>query len=110
MAVTRAFAAEDGDVNTVAITTARTSSYSDIDLSFTVKPSGDLYKKTDAGAVKQAVKNLLLTNNFEKPFQPYYGGNLSGLLFELASDPIEARTLKDQLMEQIEVYEPRIRS
>lgn len=109
MAVTRAFATEDGNLNSVAITTARTVSYSDVDLSFTTRPSGDVYKKTDAGAVKQAVKNLLLTNHFEKPFQPFFGGNLSSLLFELADDPVEARLLRDQLIEQIEVYEPRAR-
>lgn len=109
MAVTRAFAAEDGDLNSVAITTARTKSYSDIDLTFTAKPSGDVYKKTDAGAVKQAVKNLLLTSHYEKPFMPFYGGNLNSLLFELASDPVVQADLKDNLMEQIELYEPRAR-
>lgn len=107
MATTRVFSTEDGDLNTVAVTTSRTRQYSDIDLTFSKRPSGDVYKKSDAGAVKQAVKNLLLTNNFEKPFQPYFGGNLSGLLFELADDTIEAEFQEEILREQIEFFEPR---
>lgn len=107
MATTRVFSTEDGDLNTVAITTSRTRQYSDIDLTFSKRPSGDVYKKSDAGAVKQAVKNLLLTNHFEKPFQPYFGGNLTNLLFELADDTIEAEFQEEILKEQIEFFEPR---
>ena len=59
--VTRAFAVEDGNLSTRSLITTRNKLFSDIDLTFTNRPSGDLYKKTDAAAVKQAVKNLLLT-------------------------------------------------
>ena len=60
--------------------------YSDIDLTFFARTStdGDVFKKTDAASVKQALKSLLLTNKFEKPYKPAFGGNLNGLLFELA--------------------------
>ena len=109
MAATRVFSTEDGNLNTVSINTSRTRQYSDIDLSFSTRPNGDVYKKTDAAAVKQAVKNLLMTNNYEKPFQPNFGGNLTGLLFELAVSPIADIELQENIISQIETYEPRAR-
>ncbi len=104
----RVFSAEDGNLST-SILTSRQRLHSDIDLSFTKKPSGDLYKKTDADAVKQAVKNLLLTNRNEKPFRPGFGGNLNGLLFELADDPVVRADFIDDLINQVNTYEPRAR-
>jgi phage baseplate assembly protein W len=103
---TRVFAAEDGNL-TSSIVTSRKKIYSDIDLTFSKRPSGDIYKKSDAAAVKQAVKNLLLTNNYEKPFNPTYGGNLQGLLFELVDDPVVLYDLRENIIEQIETFEPR---
>ena len=65
---TRAFAVEDGNIGLTTILTSRTKSYSDIDLTFTPKASGDIFKKQHGAAVKQAVRNLLLTNFSETPF------------------------------------------
>jgi len=100
------FAAEDGDLQTRSLVTSRNKTYSDLDLAFTKKPSGDVYKKTDAAAVKQAVKNLLLTNPGEKPFNPYFGGGLNGLLFELANDQSNF-LLTEYITSAIENFEPR---
>jgi len=62
---------EDKDLQNSALTTSRSRVYSDIDLSFAVNTStGDIFKKKDAAAVKQSVKNILQTNRFEKPFKP----------------------------------------
>ena len=80
--------------------------YSDIDLTFAKRSSGDVYKKTDAAAVKQSIKNLLLTNLGEKPFNPYFGGGLSDLLFELADNDLDI-LLEDQITAAIENWEPR---
>ena len=108
MAVQRRFATEDGNLSS-SITSSRSVAYSDIDLTFSKRPGGDVYKKSDAAAVKQAVKNLLLTNNGEKPFQPQYGGNLHGMLFELAEDPVFRKDLRDAIISQVQAYEPRAR-
>lgn len=102
----RAFSIEDRDLSTASIVTSRARVYRDIDLSFTAKPSGEIYKKIDAAAVKQSVKNILLTNYFEKPFRPMFGGNLRALLFDLA-DPDVEYDIKDNVMRAIESYEPR---
>jgi phage baseplate assembly protein W len=104
--VTRAFAVEDGNLQTRSLVTSRNKLFSDIDLTFTNKPSGDLYKKADAAAVKQAVKNLLLTNRTEKPFQPTFGGDLNNLLFELV-DNDTAYEIEALITQSITKFEPR---
>ena len=106
MAINRVLSREDGNLTSSTIITSRASEYLDIDLLFAAKPNGELYKKRDAAAVKQSVKNLILTNHFEKPFEPFYGGNIRALLFELADDDIED-DVKDQVTSAINAYEPR---
>ena len=81
--------------------------YLDIDLTFNKRPSGDIYKKRDAAAVKQSIKNLLLSNHYEKPFQPFYGANLTAMLFELADDQTESE-VQVNIVTAIEKYEPRV--
>lgn len=103
---TRAFSIEDGNLNSATLVTARNRLYKDVDLSFQPRPSGDIYKKQDAAAVKQAVKNLLLTNYGEKPFEPFYGANLQGLLFDLADDTT-ADSIEIAIRQAIQRYEPR---
>jgi len=104
--MSRSFAIEDKNLNQASIITSRSKLYRDIDLTFTPKPSGEIYKKVDAAAVKQAIKNLLLTNHFEKPFLPLYGGNLRDLLFELAHSSI-GEEITSNITRAIEAYEPR---
>ena len=102
----RVFAQEDGNLSTRPITTSRTTSYTDVDLTFANKTNGEVFKKTDAAAVKQAVKNLLMTNWGEKPFRPVFGGNLNDLLFELADNPTIS-TLAPRIENVINNAEPR---
>jgi len=102
----RIFSQEDGNLNTRSIITSRTKDYTDIDLTFENKPSGDVYKKTDAAAVKQAVKNLLMTNFAEKPFQPFYGGDLNRFMFELSED-FDEEDMEDRITSALLAYEPR---
>lgn len=103
---TRAFSIEDGNLSTQStLIASRKRAFSDIDLGFNARPNGDVYKKTDAASIKQSVKNLLLTNTGEKPFNTF-GGNLSDFLFELADADIEF-DIRDQVIRAIENYEPR---
>ena len=104
--VRRFFAAEDTNQQTEILYGSRPTPYSDIDLLFQKKPSGDIYKKREAAAVKQAVKNLLLTNRLEKPFLPTFGGDLSSILFELADDETDD-ILELAVTTAIENWEPR---
>jgi hypothetical protein len=81
--------------------------YSDIDLTFRRIPvTGDVAIRYDDQAVISSVRNLLLTNFYERPFQPNVGSNLSGLLFEPSTN-ITASILADEITNVIKNYEPR---
>jgi phage baseplate assembly protein W len=103
---TKAFSLQDGNLNKTTIKSARAREYIDIDLLFAERPSGDIYKKKEAAAVKQAVKNLLLTSETEKPFNPTYGANLNSALFDLDTN-YEPKTISDLIANAISIYEPR---
>lgn len=105
----RAFAQEDTNLQSATVTTSRLREYIDIDLSLAVKPtSGEVYKKTDAASVKQAIKTLVLSNRFEKPFRVDFGGDVRGQLFELADYGTDS-IIESNIIESIERYEPRAR-
>lgn len=106
--VAKAFSIEDGNLQTKSIITSRNRVYKDLDLVFGFNSRGDVFKKTDAAAVKQAVKNLLMTNFLEKPFAPNYGGDLNSFLFEL-SEYFDAESIEENIRYAIENYEPRAR-
>ena len=59
-------------------------------------------------AIKQAVKNLILTVPGEKPFQPEIGSRISELLFE-PLDPFTSDSIKQEVINTISQYEPRVR-
>jgi len=97
---------EDANLSVSTLIGTRTRLYKDIDLTFANKTSGEIFKKESAAAVKQAVKNLMLTNYFEKPFQPLFGANLRELLFDLADDDAE-EDVEERIINAISVFEPR---
>lgn len=81
--------------------------YSDIDFTFMPKPvTGDVALSYDQQAVIRSVRNLLLTNHFERPFNPDLGSNLNALLFENIS-PSLTMAIQNEIMSTISNYEPR---
>ena len=70
--------------------------------------SGDINTKSDVEAVKRSVRQLVLTNKYERPFQPYLYSGIRALLFEPLS-PITAFSIKQQITDVIKRYEPRAR-
>jgi|TARA_B100000073_G_scaffold258986_1_gene218877 phage baseplate assembly protein W len=87
---------------------SRESLYTDFDLSFIANPNnGDITIKKDIDAIKQSVKNLILTNKHERPFQPLLGSRIQGMLFELAS-PFITLDIQDEIKMTIENHEPRV--
>ena len=86
----------------------RKNLYKDFDISFSNNPiTGDIGTKSDVNAINQSVKNLINTNYYERPFNPTFGCNIRGLLFELA-DPITIEDLKNAIVETLQNHEPRI--
>lgn len=65
---------------------ARTRLYSDLALSLLINPiTRDISPVTDIEAVKNSIKNLVLSNFHDRPFNPSLGSGLHALLFENAS-------------------------
>ena len=84
------------------------NAYKDLDLSFTAHPiTGDVATKSDSDAVRRAVRNIVMTNYYERPFKPSLGANIRGLLFELDTDR-KLNRAKRRLAEAIEDFEPRV--
>lgn len=81
--------------------------YRDLDLSFLNHPiTGDILKITGEDAVVQSIKNLILTEFYERMFHPEIGSQIHGLLFENMT-PITAGLIADSIRDVITNYEPR---
>ena len=81
----------------------------DLDLSLKIHPiRKDIIPLKDDAAIKNAIRNLLVTNFYERPFQDDLGANLRGLLFEPAGVLTNIQ-LRDNIRFCIEKYEPRVR-
>lgn len=82
--------------------------YSDLDMTFAIHPiKKDVNKLYGERAIINSMKNLLLTNHYERPFQPYLGSNVKKLLFEPLDD-ITARTLETEIRNVLKNFEPRV--
>ena len=82
--------------------------FSDVNVSFTPHPvTGKLPVLKNADAVKRAVRNLILTNFGERPYEPLYGGNVRALLFENTDDPLLDSLIQSRIEAAIENFEPR---
>ena len=82
--------------------------YSDIDLNFSRNPvTNDVSILQDADSIKAAVRNLILTDAGERPFNPTLGSSIRGLLFEPAS-PIIASEIEARIRNVLRNFEPRI--
>ena len=81
--------------------------YKDLDSKFRGHPvKKDLLYVTDAQAIANSIKMIVMTNFYERPFNAKFGGNVRGLLFELA-DEDTASVVKDRVKSTIEKWEPR---
>jgi phage baseplate assembly protein W len=90
------------------IVVSRSPDYSDLDLDFIAHPTTkDVVIKTGADAIKRSVRNLILTNFYEKPFRHGIGSNAVKLLFDNMS-PLVSNFLENAIYEVIQNYEPRV--
>ena len=85
-----------------------TKVYKDIDMSFSKNfVTGDIGRKYDISAIKQAIKNIIYTNLGEKPFYPEWGSQLHRILFE-PIDEFSKTILTRIVTEAIQNSEPRV--
>ena len=82
--------------------------YSDFDLRMTQHPySKDVVRLDDADAIKASIRNIVMTNRYERRFNLFFGGNIRNYLFE-NSNFLERETMKEEIISKIMEFEPRI--
>ncbi len=86
----------------------RSQGFLDLSASFQNNPmSNDLISLKNETAIARSVRNLILTTQGERPFQPVLGSNVNNLLFD-NMDKLTAASLKTEIETTIENYEPRV--
>lgn len=89
--------------------TRQTRTFSDINLLFTKHPiTYDITKKVDEEAVKTSIRNLIQTKNYERPFHPEIGCQISSLLFENFT-PMTREVMKKTIIDVVNKFEPRVK-
>ena len=83
-------------------------SFRDFSLTFEKNAvTNDILALKNEAAIKESVKNIVLYNFYEKPFDPFFGGNIIGLLFENSTPNMELE-IKNRIEQSVEIYEPRV--
>ena len=96
------------DSQTQNISSKNSRRFRDIDLDFNRNAvTNDVNIVEDVIAVKRALRNLVQTNYYERPFQPELGCGIRELLFEPFT-PMTKVFLERKIEEVIVNYEPRI--
>ncbi len=81
--------------------------YADISLNLDTNiKSKDLLMIRDENAIRRSIKNLVLTNKYERFFNPEIGGNIVALLFENL-DTLTLSQIENHIEAVITNYEPR---
>lgn len=83
--------------------------YGDIDMAFKPHPiSGKVKVKHNIDAIKQALKNLVMYNKYEVPFESNMYCGIKDLLFEnMDGDMVTMVVIKSRIESVIKRYEPR---
>lgn len=82
--------------------------YTDFHKDLTVNPiSLDLALKKDEEAIKESLKNLILTDRGERLMQPNIGSDVRASLFENVT-PVTLKILEERVRDVINNYEPRV--
>lgn len=90
-------------------TGTNTDVFSDFDGSFLPHPfTGQITRRKNVDSVKMALRNLILTNKYERLRNPEFGSNIRRYLFENFSPDMEGE-IQEHIKYLIENYEPRIR-
>jgi len=96
--------AKSGSINPIS----KEVSFSDLSIALTPHPvTGKLTTKKNAEAVVGAIKNLILTNRFERPYDPLFGSDVRNRLFE-NFDAIEQVNIERDIVTAIQNFEPRV--
>lgn len=82
--------------------------FRDIPLKFEPHPvTNNLIPTENDTAVKNALKNLILTNFYEVPYEPHFGSNVTKQLFENFSS-MTSHILQKNIKDAVINFEPRV--
>ena len=82
--------------------------FKDISATFQTNPlNSDLIALKNENAISRSIRNLILTQPGDKPFQPDLGSEVYESLFETL-DQITASSVQQQIENTIIKYEPRV--
>ena len=96
------------DAQSVNQSSKTTFVYKDISLYFTRNPvSGDISQVTDVQDIKRSVRNLVLTNRWDRPFHPEIASRVRESLFEMFT-PITINVIRNAIEDVLRIYEPRV--
>ena len=96
------------DAQSVNQSSKTTFVYRDISLYFTPNPvSGDVTQVTDVQDIKRAVRNLVLTNRWDRPFHPEIASRVRESLFEMFT-PVTFNIIRNAIEDVLRIYEPRV--
>ena len=85
-----------------------TRTFTDLDLNFTANPAtGDVSRKYDENAIRQSLKNLVMTNFYERPFHPEIGSHVTSMLFEPFTSLTKV-TMERAIANTVNNFEPRV--
>lgn len=85
-----------------------TRTFTDLDFNFLPHPAtGDVTVRYDENAIKQSIRNLILTRNYERPFRSNIGCQVKALLFEPIT-PILTTMIERTISDTITNFEPRV--
>ena len=88
--------------------TPKTVEFRDLNITFNRHPiTGRVSVLENNDAVIRAVKNIVLTNHYERPYQPRFGGNIRAKLFENI-DELTVFEVKRDIETALENFEPRV--
>jgi phage baseplate assembly protein W len=80
--------------------------YNNLNINFGTK---DLARITNEESIINSLKNIILTKKGERVFQPNFGCNISGLLFENFSK-ITNDAIETEIRTAVENFEPRVKT
>jgi len=82
--------------------------FKDVSMSFQVSPlTYDIIALKNETAIARSIRNLVLTNRGERFFNNDLGSRVNSILFE-SLDEISASSVKDEIENTINLFEPRV--
>ena len=97
------------DAESVNESSRTTFLYKDFSLFFTPNPvTADVTTLTDVQDIKRAVRNLIMTNKWDRLFHPEIASGVRESLFQ-PFGPVTVSNIRDRVKNILENYEPRVK-